>query len=103
MQSIASRRMLQRSRAVGCGRLSRGSPARGLSFGLILRRLAPTLLRLRVAEMLLVLLRRLLIGRARFAERDRDRLSAIFHLLTARPRTKLAMLEFMHDALDGLL
>jgi len=85
-------------------RLAGGSSAaRRLALSLSLRRLAPALLRLRPAKMLLVLFRRLLIGCARFAESDRDRLSAVFDLLSTRPRTKLAMLELVHDAFDGLL
>jgi hypothetical protein len=65
--------------------LAGSSAARRLAFGLNLRRLASTLLRLRPAKMLLVLFWRLLIGCARFAESDRDRLPAVFDLLSARP------------------
>jgi hypothetical protein len=72
-------------------------------FGLGLRRLAPTLLGLRSPEMLLVLFRRRLIGCASFAKSNRDRLSAVLDLLPTRPRTKLALLEFVHDAFDGFL
>ena len=55
------------------------------------------------AEMLLVFFRRLLIGFASLVESDRDRLLTVFHLPSARPRTKLAMLELVHDPFDGFL
>ena len=60
-------------------------------------------LRFRMAEMLLVFFRRLLIGFASLAESDGDRLLTIFHLLSARPRTKFAVLELVHDPFDGFL
>ena len=56
-----------------------------------------------MAKMLLVLSRRLLIGFAGFAESDRHRLLTIFDFWSGRPRTELAMLEFVHDAFDGFL
>ena len=84
-------------------RLFRGSPMRSLAFGLVLRGFPTTLLRLRMAQVLLVLFGRLLVGGAGFAESDRHRLLAVFHLLSARPGAKLAMLELVHDAFDGFL
>jgi len=77
--------------------------ARRLAFGLVPRGFATTLLRFRMAEMLLVFFRRLLIGFASLAESDGDRLLTIFHLLSARPRTKFAVLELVDDPFDGFL
>ena len=56
-----------------------------------------------MAEMLLVLFWRLLIGCASLAESDRYRLPMIFDFLSARPRAELAMLKLVHDPFDGFL
>src|ERR1700734_622823 len=91
-------------KAPALGPLLGGSwAARRLAFGLVLCRFAPTLLRLRMAEMLLVLFWRLLVGCASLAESDRHRLLTIFDLLSARSRTELAVLKLVHDPFDGFL
>jgi hypothetical protein len=84
-------------------RLFPGPPMRLLALGLVLRGFPTTLLRLRMAQVLLVLFGRLMVGSTGFAESDRHRLLAVLHLLSARPGTKLAMLELVHDAFDGFL
>jgi hypothetical protein len=85
------------------GPLPGGSAARRLAFGFSLGGLAPTLFCLCMAQMLLVLFWRLLIGCAGFAQSNRDRLFAVLDPLPVCPRTKLAMFELVHDASDGLL
>jgi hypothetical protein len=83
--------------ALGAGSL------RALALGLGLSGLAATLLRLRPPEMGFVLLRALLVGCARFAERDSNRLPRILDLPPTPSRAEFAMLELVHDAADGFL
>src|SRR5215472_10581224 len=71
-------------------------------FGRRLPGLAAALLRLRAAQIVPALLRRIVFRGAGLAERNRDRLPGVFDLSVAARGFELAMLELVHDPLDGV-
>jgi hypothetical protein len=88
----AARHSRAGNRGRGSALLFRRRPMRPRAFGLIPRCLPTPLLGFCAPQMLLVLLRRLLVGGAGLGESDGDRLLAVFDLLAAR---------LWRDDLDG--